>query len=187
MTVWSTSALVLWLAVSLASIWVWLPSHRSGKTVLSRIPVLIATASALVVLSGLVALLGTRAPPLPRPWSWVAVGVAGLAALLIGGALTNCVLALADATSRPKAAARVQRNVLRGGAWIGGLERLVMFATVLGGWPLGVASIVAIKAFARYPELKSGQATGAVERFIIGTFASLGWAAACAGIVMILR
>jgi len=186
MTGWSTSALALWLVLSVASIWVWLPTHRGGKTVLSRTSVLIMTAAVLVALTGLVALLGAQAPPLPRPWSWVAVGVAALAALLIGGAVTFCMLALADATSRP-GAPRVQRTVLRGGAWIGALERLGMFASVLGGWPLGVASIVAIKAFARYPELKSGQATGAVERFIIGTFASLGWAAACAGIAMVLR
>jgi hypothetical protein len=185
-TAWSATALALWFLVSVASIWVWLPAHRGGKTVLSRTPVLITTGAILVALTGVVALLGLQAPPLPPPWSWVAVGVSGLAALLIGGAVTYCVLALADATSRP-GSARVQRTVLRGGAWIGALERLGMFATVLGGWPLGVVCIVAVKAFARYPELKSGQATGAVERFIIGTFASLGWAAACAGIAAILR
>jgi hypothetical protein len=184
-TAWSLSAVILWLVVSLASIWVWLPSHRSGRTVLSRNSALITTTAVLVGASGVVALLGALAPPLVRPWSWLAVGVSALAALLIGGALTFCLLALADATSRP-GSPRVQRTVLRGGAWIGALERLGMFATVLGGWPLGVAAIVAIKAFARYPELKTGQATGAVERFIIGTFASLGWAAACAGVAKVL-
>lgn len=186
MTGWSTSALALWLVLSVASIWVWLPTHRGGQTVLSRTSVLITTAAVLVTLTGVVALLGAQAPPLPRPWTWVAVGVSALAALLIGGAVTFCLLALADSTSRP-GAPRVRRTVLRGGAWIGALERLGMFATVLGGWPLGVAAIVAIKAFARYPELKSGHATGAVERFIIGTFASLGWAAACAGIALVLQ
>lgn len=186
MTAWSASALALWLVLSLASVWVWLPRHRTGRTVLRRTSVLIATAAILVGLSGVVALLGAQAPPLAAPWTWVVVGVSAVAALLIGGAVTFCLLALADASSRP-GAPRVQRTVLRGGAWIGALERLGMFATVLGGWPLGVAAIVAIKAFARYPELKTGQSTGAVERFIIGTFASLGWAAACAGIAIVLR
>ena len=89
----------------------------------------------------------------------------------------------AGSTSRPR---RVQATVLRGGAWIGVLERLALFATLLAGFPVGMAAIVAVKAFARYPELKTAQATGAIERFIIGTFASLGWAALCTGVVRVL-
>ena len=75
--------------------------------------------------------------------------------------------------------------MLRGGAWIGALERLATLGTLLAGWPEGLVAIVAVKAFARYPELSTGQATGAIERFIIGTFTSLGWAAVCAGIATI--
>jgi hypothetical protein len=66
------------------------------------------------------------------------------------------------------------------------MERLAMLATILAHWPEGILGIVTIKAFARYPELKTGQGSGATERFIIGSFASLGWAAVCAGVVMIL-
>lgn len=61
-----------------------------------------------------------------------------------------------------------------------------MTATVVAGWPEGVVAIVAVKAFARYPELQAGQSSGATERFIIGTFTSLGWAAACAGVALVL-
>ena len=95
------------------------------------------------------------------------------------------VLALADGSSR-SGGPRVQRTILRGGTWIGALERLALTATLVAGWPEGLAAIVAVKAFARYPELKSGQNSGAIERFIIGTFASLGWAAACAGTALVL-
>ena len=60
--------------------------------------------------------------------------------------------------------------------------RLALLGTLVVGWPEGLAVIVAVKGLARYPELRmaSGTGTGANERFIIGTFASLGWAATCA-------
>jgi len=70
-------------------------------------------------------------------------------------------------------------EVLRGGAWIGSLERLGIFASLAAGWPGGVAVVLAVKGVGRYQEL--GQ-TGAAERFIIGTFASVLWAGACAGV-----
>jgi hypothetical protein len=74
---------------------------------------------------------------------------------------------------------REDGEVLRGGAWIGSLERLGIFASLAAGWPGGVAVVLAVKGVGRYQEL--GQ-TGAAERFIIGTFASVLWACACAGV-----
>ena len=68
---------------------------------------------------------------------------------------------------------------LRGGAWVGVLERLAVYASVLAGFPEGIAVALAIKGLARYPEL-SATTSGAAERFIIGTFVSVllacGWA-----------
>ncbi len=69
------------------------------------------------------------------------------------------------------------RAALRGGSWIGFLERLAVTACVLVGEPAGVALVVAVKGLGRYPELKENP--GASERFVIGTLASLIWAAAC--------
>jgi len=69
------------------------------------------------------------------------------------------------------------RAALRGGSWIGLLERLAVTACVLLGQPAGVAIVVAVKGLGRYPELKDNP--GASERFVIGTLASLIWAAAC--------
>ncbi|HEY5820679.1 MAG TPA: hypothetical protein VIT20_01795 [Propionibacteriaceae bacterium] len=181
----AVAALVVWLVVSAGSLWVWLPPGRSGRKLLGRTSVLLATVTGVVVLTGVAALLGARASPVRGAWSWVAVGLSAVAAVLAGGAVVICLLGLADSTARPDAA-RVQRTVLRGGTWIGALERLALFATLLAGWPEGIAAIVAVKAFARYPELKNGQATGAIERFIIGTFASLGWASVCAGVALVL-
>ncbi|MFV0451058.1 MAG: hypothetical protein ACK5LS_02260 [Propioniciclava sp.] len=61
---------------------------------------------------------------------------------------------------------------LRGGTWIGALERLSVYGAILAGYPAGIAVVVALKGLARYPELRASSA-GSAERFIIGTFLSL--------------
>jgi hypothetical protein len=70
---------------------------------------------------------------------------------------------------------------LRGGHWIGMLERLAIFASLLSGFAEGVAVVLAVKSLARYPELRA-TSSAAAERFIIGTFTSSLFAAACAGL-----
>ena len=70
---------------------------------------------------------------------------------------------------------------LRGGEWIGMLERLAVFAAILSGFPEGIAVAMVLKGFARYPEIKAAS-VGAAERFIIGTFASVLFACAFAGL-----
>ncbi|MFF3063741.1 hypothetical protein ACFVQ3_04210 [Oerskovia sp. NPDC057915] len=66
-------------------------------------------------------------------------------------------------------------QTLRGGTWIGILERLAITGCLLAGYPAGIAVVVAIKGLGRYPELRE-HPVGA-ERFLIGTFASTIWAA----------
>lgn len=61
--------------------------------------------------------------------------------------------------------------LLRGGMWIGILERLAVTGAVIAGMPVLIAIVVAVKGLGRYPELK--EYAGASERFIIGTLASL--------------
>lgn len=70
------------------------------------------------------------------------------------------------------------RARLRGGTWIGVLERLAVTGTLLAGEPGGVAVVVAVKGLGRYPELRAGDDPGVSERFVIGTLASLVWSAA---------
>lgn len=186
MTLPAAVALALWAGLTLASVWVWLPaSGRAGKPLRARTCVLIGTVIVLGLGTGVVALIGTLTTPVTGRWVWLAVTVAAAAAVLTGGAMTSSILSLADASSRP-AAHRVQHTILRGGAWIGSLERLGMLVSLLARWPEGIAVILAVKSLARYPELKIGMSSGVAERFIIGTFASLGWAAACAGVTIIL-
>ena len=74
--------------------------------------------------------------------------------------------------------------MLRGGAWIGYLERLAVAATILAGWPEGIALVLAVKGVGRYAELRKPDAP---EAFIIGTLTSMLWAAAAAGTAVLLR
>ncbi|HEY0118370.1 MAG TPA: hypothetical protein VGC04_06300 [Cellulomonas sp.] len=65
---------------------------------------------------------------------------------------------------------------LRGGTWIGLLERLATTGALLLGEPTAIAVVVAVKGLGRYPELREHPA--ASERFVVGSLASLTWAAA---------
>lgn len=78
-------------------------------------------------------------------------------------------------------------SILRGGAWIGVLERLAIFAGLVANWPEAIAIVLAVKGLGRYPELRSGEKSAVAERFIIGTFVSVLWACGCAGLAEWLR
>ncbi|WP_026554032.1 hypothetical protein [Arthrobacter sp. 35W] len=96
----------------------------------------------------------------------------------------DLVVADAAAESAAASAAAIQPStglpagVLRGGLVIGFLERLAVVVCILTDQPVAIAYVVAIKGLGRYPELKDTPA--ASERFIIGTLASMLWAAAVA-------
>ncbi|GAA2048985.1 hypothetical protein [Williamsia deligens] len=68
---------------------------------------------------------------------------------------------------------------LRGGRVIGVMERLAVVGALIAGWPEGIAVVLAVKGLARYPEIRDQHAG---EQFIIGTFASVLWAVAAAGV-----
>jgi hypothetical protein len=76
------------------------------------------------------------------------------------------------------------QRILRGGAIIGVLERLGVCLAILGGQPVAIAYIVAIKGLGRFAELK--ETPVAAERFIIGTLTSMLWAAGIAATVKAL-
>lgn len=78
-------------------------------------------------------------------------------------------------------------TALRGGRWIGVLERAAVFGALLAGQPSLVAVTVAVKTFARFPEIRGARSGDVAEHFIIGTLASLlvaGGLAALAGWVV---
>ena len=74
---------------------------------------------------------------------------------------------------------------LPGGRWIGVLERIAIYACIVSGFASGMAIVLAVKGLGRYADLKTTSESGTSrkgELFIIGTFASVLWAALWAGI-----
>ena len=66
-------------------------------------------------------------------------------------------------------------GVLRGGAWIGILERVLITGGIIVGLPEVIAVVIAVKGLGRYPELRETDNElrgGVAERFIIGTLSS---------------
>jgi hypothetical protein len=170
--------------------------------------------AAVLVLLGITAALGLllalRGERVQRPWgalvlalllaaaallAWLAGDVsdrreeavalaAGLAAIVGGGPVTTAVLRVADPAATGVAGGPQDPDILRGGAWIGLLERAAVAAALLAGSAEGLVVVLAVKGLGRYAELR---APAAAERFIIGTLASALWAAACIGVAVLVR
>jgi hypothetical protein len=138
----------------------------------------------LVLVLGVAAALAWRAgrpgDDLVTAGLLLAVGAAAVG----GGPVVTAVLRAADPGSGPERRRASDPEVLRGGAWIGVLERTAIAGTVLAGWPEGLAVLIAVKGLGRFNELK---APVAAERFIIGTLASGLWAIGCVGVALLLR
>jgi len=115
------------------------------------------------------------------------LGLTGLLAVFGGGPVTAAVFTLVDGPDAAQPASMASAGtVLRGGTWIGCLERAAVYGTLVAGWPEGVAIVLGLKGLGRYPELRNQEHTGTAERFIIGTFTSVLWAAGCAMFVRLL-
>jgi len=119
----------------------------------------------------------------------ILVTVSGLLAVAGGGPLTTRIFAVVDHGQPAKDSIADAGAILKGGAWIGALERVAVFAGLAAGFPEGVAVVLALKGVGRFPDLRGVAVAGGAttERFIIGTFASVLWAVACAGVVQMVR
>jgi hypothetical protein len=140
-----------------------------------------------VLLSMLLAVAGALAWAAGRPPHGLVQGItlaAVLAAVAGGGPVATAVLKAADPAAVGEAGGPQDPEILRGGAWIGALERAAVAGTLLAGWPEGLAVVLAVKGLGRYAELR---APAAAERFIVGTLASGLWAVACVGVVVLAR
>ncbi|NEK85040.1 hypothetical protein GCU60_04585 [Blastococcus saxobsidens] len=146
-----------------------------------------------IVTGGAVALVGALA--VAAAFAWAEDGAAGaalqagvvlavLAAVTGGSPVATAVLHAADPAAAGVSGGPQDPDILRGGAWIGVLERAAIAGTLLAGWPEGLAVILAVKGLGRFSELR---APAAAERFIVGTLASGLWAASCAGVAVLLR
>jgi hypothetical protein len=88
-----------------------------------------------------------------------------------------------DSSDADSSEAVSSERILRGGAIIGILERLAVCLAILAGQPVAIAYVVAIKGLGRFAELKATPV--AAERFIIGTLASMLWAAGIAALARV--
>lgn len=146
--------------------------------------------------------------PAPAPaWATAMALAFGLLGIVGGGPATTAILELArrgeasddPAGSRTTGAGRrrpwflrraepdagtaePETPFLRGGAAIGYLERIAVVVAIAVGHLEIVAAVIAVKGLGRFSELDNDIAR---ERFIIGTLASLTWAGACAGVVLL--
>jgi hypothetical protein len=137
---------------------------------------------------------------LPSPTPWPALVGLGLAALgIIGGnPLTVWVLGRAakgevdggdhggilvpESTAAGAKSTTKTHEVLRGGTWIGYLERLAVIGAIAVGHVEIIAAVIAIKGLGRFSELDAPEAR---ERFIIGTLVSMTWAALCGALIVL--
>ena len=143
-----------------------------------------------VVLAGTVsAVLATLfGDEVPDDWMPQLTMFAGVLAVCGGHLVTRALLDVVNESGELGA-----ESLLPGGSWIGALERLAFYLSLVAGLPEGVAVVLAVKALGRYPELKidqqrredSGSDRASLgERFIIGTMVSLLWAAGCGYVVV---
>lgn len=86
------------------------------------------------------------------------------------------------ATASGGESATKTREVLRGGTWIGYLERIAVVGAIAVGRFEIIAAVIAIKGLGRFSEL---DAPVARERFIIGTLVSMTWAALCGALIVL--
>jgi hypothetical protein len=145
----------------------------------------IAGAAVVGVLLAACAGVAWPAEPASEGLAEGAVLTAVLAAVTAGGPVATAVLEAADPTAVGARGGPGDPEVLRGGAWIGVLERAAVAGTLLADWPEGLAVVLAVKGLGRYNELRETPA--ASERFILGTLASALWAAACVGVAVLVR
>ena len=69
---------------------------------------------------------------------------------------------------------------MRGGHWIGPLERILILLLASVEAPAAVAAIVAAKGVIRFPEVSKDDTGEKAEEFLIGSLVSWGLAAAAA-------
>lgn len=172
---WADACTALIVAGGIFSALAWL---RNGDAFLLGAILLVASAATIAWLAP------ASLEPGKAERLLITVGAAS-AATLGGGPLTSRLFSIIDDAGAPGTNHQLENaaKVLRGGAWIGVFERLSVFAAALLNVLEAIAVVLALKGVGRYQELQGG-VNGAAERFIIGTFSSLLWSLAVAGLTL---
>jgi hypothetical protein len=159
---------------------------RSNRPTLGLFSLIPASAGAIVHAGGI-----TVTPP-ARAWVTVLLFAIAILGVLAGSPLSIWVLRTTEHAAVilgpsggilvPPARSHTgpQREILRGGATIGYLERIAIVGAVAVGHADVVAAIIAIKGLGRFTELSTSEAR---ERFIIGTLVSMIWAVFCGALI----
>jgi hypothetical protein len=162
-----------------------------------RQPVLALFGLLPVGLGILALVLGVELPEPPVIPALVALGLAALG-IIGGNPLAVWVLQRAskgdvaggdhggilvpEATATGARSTTKKREVLRGGTWIGYLERVAIVGAIAVGRFEIVAAVIAIKGLGRFSELDTPETR---ERFIIGTLVSMIWAGVCGALIVL--
>jgi hypothetical protein len=179
---WSLAVLAISAAAAAAVASTW--PGRHWLVLPAAVPI------AIVVVVGLFGIV-----PEPPHRALAVLAALGIAVIGVAGGSSVVVLILraASATAIPGTHGGIlvdaegstpppRREILRGGATIGYLERAALIGCVVTGQAGGVAVLVAIKGLGRFSELEHELAR---ERFLIGTLASLLWAGVCVAAIAI--
>lgn len=96
-------------------------------------------------------------------------------------------LAVARGRTRASDAAEADGDApLRGGRWIGPLERiLLLLLASAGAHHIAIAAVIAAKGVVRFPEISRDEGGGKAEEFLIGSLAS--WTLAVLAAALLIR
>ena len=150
-----------------------------NRTDLAVLRIDIAVTVVCAVLVGAAALFAAATDPGATPLLMATHVLAVVTAAWTGAAVVRVVLAVGGIPTRADNHDDDPEAPLRGGRVIGMLERTAVAASLLFAWPAGIGIILAVKSLARFSELRAPHAS---EQFILGTFASVLWASAIAGV-----
>ncbi|WP_300342923.1 hypothetical protein [Nesterenkonia sp.] len=167
-----------------------LPPHRLIRTprvqAVLVIGFLLITAAAVLLaqLSGSAAAAAAHHTLGGLPLQTAVLG-AGVAAFL--GVSSNGLVraALRQDGSHPWEQAASNAHQLKGGRWIGPLERITLTGLLVAGAYPVAAGLIAAKGIVRFPEIQADQANGnKAEYFLVGSFVSWTLAILAAGLLM---
>jgi len=97
--------------------------------------------------------------------------------------IVSDILAVARQSPRVDERPSSSETPMRGGRWIGPLERILILLLASVEAPAAVAAVVAAKGVIRFPEISKDDAGQKAEEFLVGSFAS--WVLAVLGVVVI--
>jgi len=97
--------------------------------------------------------------------------------------IVSDILAVARQSPRVDERPSSSETPMRGGRWIGPLERILILLLASVEAPAAVAAVVAAKGVIRFPEISKDEAGQKAEEFLIGSFTS--WILAVLGAVVI--